>query len=722
MKRSLVSLLALAAVSGLVLPAVMASSAQAVVAGPVNLAPDDNSTYQKNVVLTWDDVSGATGYEVQVSADGFGTDSDVFDDTTLSNRYVVPVDLPRSDYVWRVRATLPGATSDWSSSAQLVRGWDPSVAPSLSHVGGDSYDWSVSWTPVPDASFYEVQLSPTDFEPENTGPPYVRGDEVICFTTHTTFTGSLLSKGSENSVAEGASCEGSFDAASSYNVRVRARDGYVDARTTGFPEATNSCTGAWQSTVGDGWTGPIPECSGWSGTVSGLVLNPSVTEPSMPTNLATADVNSTCDATAACTDTPVMSWDEDPNATFYRVYLSRDRSGNDYDRIYDNIVGTQFQMYSTMNDRELPWYWRVQACSLSTDPADMCGPVSDAASFTVSNKGLKLAGASPVTGDPTIHEQYVDFTIPNEIAQADHMAKAFRIQVSTKADFSTTALTDTFDQQAGDATTTTYRWDGVSDGDYFWRYRAVDQTGLLSPWTQGGTLQFSVDASIPKVSIKTSNGWGLGDPVTLVSDKALNGANKTTLGVQLKGGAQVTGSLSQQSPTSWKFTPDGRWTPNAAYVPFVAASVTANNGKVAQGDDVVKRPTGLVDSKSAAMKKTDGDFPWKTLSSSDAIAKSYVAAKHKASSNKVPTVSVKFGGTKVSLVACQSSVGGFADILIDGAKVKSVDLYRASSKCGEVWSTSGLTDDIHTIAVKVTGKKSADSAGNYVGVDAVKAG
>ncbi|MFL6070174.1 MAG: fibronectin type III domain-containing protein, partial [Actinomycetes bacterium] len=129
MKRSLVSLLALAAVSGLVLPAVMASSAQAVVAGPVNLAPDDNSTYQKNVVLTWDDVSGATGYEVQVSADGFGTDSDVLDDTTLSNRYVVPVDLPRSDYVWRVRATLPGATSDWSSSAQLVRGWDPSVAP-----------------------------------------------------------------------------------------------------------------------------------------------------------------------------------------------------------------------------------------------------------------------------------------------------------------------------------------------------------------------------------------------------------------------------------------------------------------------------------------------------------------------------------------------------------------------------------------------------------------
>jgi hypothetical protein len=122
------------------------------------------------------------------------------------------------------------------------------------------------------------------------------------------------------------------------------------------------------------------------------------------------------------------------------------------------------------------------------------------------------------------------------------------------------------------------------------------------------------------------------------------------------------------------------------------------------------------------MKKVDGDFAWKTLSSSDAVGKSYVATKHKASSNKVPSVSVKFGGSKVALVACESSVGGIADVYIDGAKVKSVDLYRASSKCGEVWSKTGLTDDVHTIVVKVSGKKSANSDGTYVGVDAVKAG
>jgi hypothetical protein len=721
-KRTLVSLLVLGAVAGTVLPVTLATTAQAATPGPVNLAPDDSGTYQKNVVLTWDEVAGATGYEVQITDEGFGTEAEPFEDTAKSNRYVAPVDLPRGDYHWRVRATLPGGTSDWSSAADLVRGWDPSIAPVLTHLGGDNFDWSVSWTPVTDASFYEVQISPTDIEGENTGgPPYVRGDEIICFTTHTTFTGSLISKGSETTVAEGADCTGTLDGAEDYSIRVRARDGFVDTRTSEFAEPANSCTGVWQATVGDGWTGIVPECSGWSNSVTGLVLNGSTAEPAEVTGLATDDPNSSCDNASPCSDTPVMSWNQDPDATFYRVYLSRDRSGTDYDRLYENVIGTHFQMYSTMADRELPWYWRVQACSVGTDD-DMCGPISAAASFTVDNKALRLVGAAPVTTDPDIDERFVDFTVPNEILQADHQAKAFRVQVSTKADFSAVVHTGTFDQEAGDATVTTYRWDDVSDGDYFWRYRAIDQTGLTSPWTEDASLQFTVDAAIPQVSIKDGSGWGLTDSITLTSDKALSGVNNNTLGVQLKGGARLDGKVTQISAKSWKFTPDTRWIANAAYVPYVAASVTASNGKVAVGDDVARRPSGLVDSKTASMKKTDGDFDWKTLSASDAVGKSYVAAKHNKSNGNVPEVSVRFGGTKVSLVACKSSVGGLADIYVDGTKLKTVDLYRASSTCGEVWSKSGLDEGLHTLVVKVTGKKSADSSGSYVGVDAVKAG
>lgn len=719
MKRSFVSLLVAGAVSVGMLPATMAL---AVTAGPINLAPDDPNALQKNVVLTWDEVLGATGYEVEVTNDGFGTDGDVLADTARSNRYVMPVDLPRGDYLWRVRATLPGGTSDWSDEAYLVRGWDITTAPVVTKVSGDSNDWSISWAPVPDASFYEVQWSPESIEPENIDPPdYAKNDIQTCFTTHTTFTPSDMKKGSERAIADGENCSGSLS--DGYVVRVRARDASVDARTSPFTAAEDTCTGVWQAEIGEGWDGNVPECSGWSDDVSGFTVNNSVVEPAKPTGLVSSDVTGTCDTADACTDTPVMTWLADPDADYYRVYVGRDRDTTDYDRLYDMVAGTTFQMNDTMLDRELPWYWRVQACILMPPTAEeMCGPASDVASFTVANKALKLAGAAPVSGDPDVKERFVDFTIPNEIAQADHQAKAFRIQVSTKADFSTTAHGATFDQQAGDATHTTYRWDDATDGTYFWRYRALDQTGLLSPWTQNSSLTFTVNASIPQVSIKDASGWGLTDSIVLTSEKALSGVTNSSLGVQLKDGTRLPGKIDQLSSTTWKFTPDTKWVANAAYVPFVAATVTASNGKVAVGDDVVRRPGGLVDSKTSSMKKVDGDFGWKTLSASDAVGKSYVAAKHNKSSSKVPYVSVKFGGSSVAVHACKSSASGIADIYIDGAKVKSIDLYRANSTCGQVWEKKGLTDTVHTIEIKVAGKKSADSSGTYVGVDAVKAG
>ena len=725
MKRSFVSLMALGIALGVAVPATLATSAQAATPGPVALAPDDASTYQKDLVMTWDEVSGATGYEVQITGDGFGTDGYVFEDEAATNRYVVPVDLPRGDYLWRVRATLPGDTSDWSSAADLVRGWDPSVTPVLSHLGADNFDWSVSWTPVPGAAFYEVELSKRGDEPEDE-TPFSKSDTITCFTTHTTFTTSKLERG-EASTVGGDTCSGELDAAETYSIRVRGRDGSVDTRSAGFPEPANSCTGAWQAALGEGWTGVVPECSGWSADIPDLVLNTSFNEPSKVTGLGTDDPNSSCDAADACSDAPVMTWNQDVDAAYYRVYVSRDRSMTDSDLLYDNVVGTHFQMTGALADRQLPWYWRVQACNL-LDPADdptndaKCGPASDISSFTVSNRALKLSGAAPTDIDPDVKQQYVDFTVPNEILQADHQADAFRIQVSTKSDFSAVVKTDTVDQQAGDATVTTYRWENVDDGDYFWRYRAVDATGQLSPWTQNSDLRFTVNAAIPQVRIDTKSGWGLGDSIQLKAEKALSGVTSNTLGVQLKGGAQVEGKITAVNSTTWKFTPEGRWIPNAAYVPYVEASVTAPNGKSAVGDDVVHRPSGMADSKSGAVKKVDGDFDWKTLSASGAVGKSYVATKHAKASSKVPYVSVKFGGTKVTLVACKSSISGLADIYLDGTKVKSVDLYRASSSCGEVWSKTGLTDGLHTLEVKVTGKKSSKSGGTYVGVDAVKAG
>lgn len=729
MKRALIpSTLAAGALLVSVLPGMVA---QAAVAGPVNLTPDDTATWQTNTVLAWDAVSGASGYEVAVTNDGFGTDGPVLTSTTATNRYVLPVSVPRGDYQWRVRAVVSGGKSDWSATADLLRGWDPAVAPALSQTDpGNAYDWGVTWAPIPDASFYEVQYSPQQSEPENASPPpYEKQDVITCFTTHTTFVPSLLTKGTERAVAEGASCEGTIDATEDYSVRVRGRDGSVDTRAHPFAVPANSCTGAWQAEIGEGWAAGVPECTGWSNEVTGLLLPPPNVEPGQPASLAAADPTGACSSADPCTDAPVMTWSPTPDAVFYRVYLSRDRSGTDYDRLYTNIFSTTFQISDTLPDRSLNWYWRVQACGADLTAVDAdgefegaCGPVSDAASFTVANTALKLAGAAPVAGDPTVKKTEVDFTIPTTINQADHQAQAFRIQVAKDAAFTNIAHQATFDHQAGSATETTYRWDGADDGTYHWRYRAVDQTGALSPWTYNGTLTFTVDAGVPKLAIKTGSGFGLGDKVVITSDKALSGVNSNTLGVMVKNGTKVDGTVKEIDSKTWEFTPAGKWVANAPYLAWAAAGVTAGNGQSPVSDGVVRRPSGLIDSKTSSLKKVDGDFPWKTLSASDAVGKSYVAAKHKKASAKVPSVSAKFGGTKVSLVACKSDTSGFADIYLDGAKVKSVNLYKDSSRCGEVWSKTGLTDGVHTLEVKVSGKKDAASGGTYVAVDAVKAG
>ncbi|HVQ17395.1 MAG TPA: hypothetical protein VMT27_00005, partial [Actinomycetes bacterium] len=262
------------AVASLAIGLLPMSAAMAVGSPPTGLAPDDANTWAKNVVLTWDEVPGASGYQVAISSDGFGTDGDVLTASTTSNRYAPPVALPRGDYEWRVRATLSTGQTDWSGTANLLRGWDPSIAPTLSSLDpGNINDWSVSWTAVPDASFYEVEVSPVATEGENvTDPTYARADTITCFTTHTTWVPSLAEQPGEPSIADGANCDGSFEVATDYSVRVRGRDGSVDGATTPFPIPTNSCNGVWQSVVGETTDGTVPECTGWSDTVTRQVV------------------------------------------------------------------------------------------------------------------------------------------------------------------------------------------------------------------------------------------------------------------------------------------------------------------------------------------------------------------------------------------------------------------------------------------------------------------
>jgi hypothetical protein len=76
-----------------------------------------------------------------------------------------------------------------------------------------------------------------------------------------------------------------------------------------------------------------------------------------------------------------------------------------------------------------------------------------------------------------------------------------------------------------------------------------------------------------------------------------------------------------------------------------------------------------------------------------------------------------FTGTGVSLRALRGPAMGKAEVWLDGALVKVIDLYAPAPAFATVPLASGLADGPHTVRLVVVGTHRAASAGNAVAVD-----
>ncbi|HEX8496224.1 MAG TPA: hypothetical protein VF661_03435, partial [Actinomycetales bacterium] len=268
---------------------------------PDALSPSSAGTALKDVELTWAAVDGATSYEVQLLDDENPDIATVFEATSPIARYTVPTTLPVGQYLWRVRSMTGTTRSAWSTMAILERGWEDAVITRPATNGPVLPN--MSWSPIPGASFYEVEVSPVDFR----SPQYTMDKSFICWTQQSSFTpyGVVLGSGTAFSdpPADQASCaftamtqsEAAAAAAErvrkaeelrlatlgqptptsspstdpttpappaepvvdpaddttyiygrQYFWRVRGRDGSVDDRTTPFTPSPGSCTGPYQ--------------------------------------------------------------------------------------------------------------------------------------------------------------------------------------------------------------------------------------------------------------------------------------------------------------------------------------------------------------------------------------------------------------------------------------------------------------------------------------------
>lgn len=113
--------------------------------------------------FSWQSVSSATSYQLQVSTNAQFTSSDVLQ--TLSSTSFSPITAlqPVTQYFWKVRANNSSTTSDWSSVFSFTTQNISLAAPILISPTNGTQTFAttatLSWNAVPSATSYRVQVS-----------------------------------------------------------------------------------------------------------------------------------------------------------------------------------------------------------------------------------------------------------------------------------------------------------------------------------------------------------------------------------------------------------------------------------------------------------------------------------------------------------------------------------------------------------------------------------
>lgn len=341
---------------------VVFSTVPAAARTPVLKAPVDNKMRVTcAAVLSWQTVTNATSYEIQLSTDtGFTNavlDVNSYTDTSIASSELIY----NTRYFWRVRALNQWGSSSWSQIWQFTTGTGYRNIPEIIHPvdGAEHQEISLScvWHPVSDALYYSVLVSrDRDFMT-------VISDVKNISDTTAAITG--LSNGSH------------------YYLRVEA--------------FTDSDTGRWA-------------CAGFT-TVSAI--------PGMPSGQSPADYE------IQVSSIPDLTWGTVGTAASYRVQLSTDSNftANILDSLglADTIVKSPelsmdtryFWRVSALNDAGETWSvpmqftttYPVPGCPVALFPKSGCKAKTDSVKFVWS------------ASSPHITDYIID--IANDIEMSD---------------------------------------------------------------------------------------------------------------------------------------------------------------------------------------------------------------------------------------------------------------------------------------------------------------
>lgn len=393
---------------------------------PIDLEPITD------VEFVWQHVLGARTYQIQASLNADFSGTPLIDEVVKSTRYSPDKTLGNGSYFWRVRAIDEGGhLGPWSDVESFVRQWADAPVP-VSPLGGGFADdpTRFEWTPIPNASHYEVQVGAD----QNFSPNTFKS----CFTSQTTltrFTYVVATGGSNAPGGSGCPVFGQLTYGPTWYWRVRGID---------HPQ-----------------TSPTEVVSLWSPTQSFTVRSELVTLLSPDNNAAVA--------------APVLDWAPVTGAVAYSLHI--------FDATEEEVYQAETYATSHTPESELggtgPYAWYV----VPINGDGVTGTVPSAAAWRhfsliapTTNPTLTLTG--PANNLETVE-------MPSMTWTAYPGADDYRVQYRISGTVSWTELeTDIF------YTGYTVPGDPLEIGEYEWRVQAMDGNQVLA--TSSTTRLFEV--------------------------------------------------------------------------------------------------------------------------------------------------------------------------------------------------------------------------------------
>jgi hypothetical protein len=198
--------------------------------------------------------------------------------------------------------------------------------------------------------------------------------------------------------------------------------------------------------------------------------------------------------------TPVLSWDPQPDAGYYLLYLSRDANLNNLLPGFGpvKVLGTQWTPSVALEDSnaQTAYYWSVRPCKA----ANVCDVLRTArnAFNKLSNPVVTHEAKDSTPGVPGLQDDITftwdDYLDTNAIAaqgtsalstKATTEARQYEVEVATDTTFFGSALIDSrmVDQRTYTAFDRTY-----PEGNIYWRVRAYDGSNKPLPWSDVRTF------------------------------------------------------------------------------------------------------------------------------------------------------------------------------------------------------------------------------------------